>query len=254
MDLKLTDYKQFPSIPGIYKITNLINGKNYIGQAKNLKDRLSSHYFTYKRGDNKRMILYKALTKYGIENFSVSIIETIKEYDIVILNKLEIKYIEEFNSFGPTCYNQTKGGDGGVLGYKHKEYTIKKIGKLAKENYRKIHSNSFLWPRAKNWETGEEFIACTIKELGQLIGVTIDPILKCLNGKQNNIYGIWTFARNGEEFPKVTLKSNGQFVNKLEVQEVQQYYLEHPELTVKEIASHFKVCTKTIYNYKKKFK
>lgn len=254
MDLKLTDYKQFPSVSGIYKITNLINGKNYIGQAKNLKDRLSAHYFTYKRGDNERMILYKALVKYGIENFSVSILETIEQYDITVLDKLEIKYIKEYNSFGTSGYNQTKGGDGGVLGYKHTEETLKKMGEITKEHYRKRHSDSSLWPRAKNWKTGEEFTACTMKELGQLIGITRDPILKCLNGKQNNVYGIWTFARNGEEFPEVIISNDGQFTNKLEVQEVQQFCLKHPELTLKEVAKHFNVCPKTISNYKKKFK
>ena len=36
-------------------------------------------------------------------------------------SELEIKYIEEFNSYGATGYNQTKGGDGGVLGYKMTE-------------------------------------------------------------------------------------------------------------------------------------
>ena len=39
------------------------------------------------------MILYKALVKYGIENFSVSILETIEQYNITVLDKLEIKYI-----------------------------------------------------------------------------------------------------------------------------------------------------------------
>ena len=254
MEFKLTDYNQFPNISGIYKITNLVNGKNYIGQAKNLRIRLKAHYFMYKRGDNKRMILYKAITKYGVENFSVSIIDTIDNYDVAILDKLEMQYIEKYNSFGATGYNQTKGGDGGVLGYKHNEETLDKLAEITREHYRNSHSDKSLWPRAKNWITGEEFTACTMKELCKLTGLSRDSVLKCLTKKKNNIYGIWTFARNGEEFPKVTLKSNGQFINKLEVQEVQQYYLEHPELTIKAIASHFKVCPKTIYNYKKKFK
>lgn len=211
-------------------------------KQKNLRVRLKAHYFTYKRSGNKRMLLYKAITKYGIENFSVSIIETIDNYDVTILDKLEMQYIKKYNSFGATGYNQTKGGDGGVLGYRHNEETLDKLAEITRELYRSRHSDKSLWPRAKNWVTGKEFTACTMKELCKLTGLSRDSVLKCLTKKKNNVYGIWTFARNG------------QFVNKLEVQEVQQYYLEHPELTVKAIASHFKVCPKTIYNYKKKFK
>ena len=34
------------------------------------------------------------------------------------LDVLEVLYIETYNSYGKTGYNQTKGGDGGILGYK----------------------------------------------------------------------------------------------------------------------------------------
>ena len=252
MEFKLTDYAQFPNISGIYKITNLVNGKNYIGQAKNLRIRLKAHYFIYKRGGNKRMVLYKAITKYGVENFSVSIIETIDNYDVTILDKLEMKYIEKYNSFGATGYNQTKGGDGGVLGYRHNEETLDKLAEITRERYRSRHSDKSLWPRAKNWVTGKEFTACTMKELCKLTGLSRDSVLKCLTKKKNNVYGIWTFARNGEPFPEI--ESKPKIDKSSIIEEVFQYYIKHPELTRKEIAEYFHICSKTVSSYIKKYK
>ena len=60
---------------GIYKIENLINGKVYIGQSNNIERRFSQHQSSY---EQKRFLdkpLYKAFAKYGIENFSFTIIE-----------------------------------------------------------------------------------------------------------------------------------------------------------------------------------
>lgn len=208
------------------------------------------------------MILYKAITKYGIENFSVSIIETIDNYDVAILDKLEMQYIEKYNSFGATGYNQTKGGDGGVLGYRHNEETLNKLAEITRERYRSRHSDKSLWPRAKNWVTGKEFTACTMKELCKLTGLSRDSVLKCLTKKKNNVYGIWTFARNAEPFPEIesklnynpNLKSNpNKVITKLDIAEVYQYYIKHPELNRTEIAEYFHICTKTVSSYIKKY-
>lgn len=57
----------------IYKITNLINGKSYIGQTNDYKRRFREHREkNYKESDK---LLYKAFDKYGIENFSFEVIE-----------------------------------------------------------------------------------------------------------------------------------------------------------------------------------
>lgn len=54
---------------GIYKFTNLVNGKIYIGQSVDIERRLNEH----KRRNEQR--IDKAIKKYGFENFNFEIIE-----------------------------------------------------------------------------------------------------------------------------------------------------------------------------------
>lgn len=89
----------------IYKITNLINGKTYIGQHK-YKETPYDDYM------GSGVTLHKAYKKYGIENFTKDIIVANIENKETI-NKLEIKYIAfERTSNGNGCYNIADGGDG----------------------------------------------------------------------------------------------------------------------------------------------
>ena len=86
----------------IYKITNKVNGKFYIGKTtKTIEQRFQRHYHNHKTGST---YLYKSMRKYGFKNF---IIEAIEE--TVELNEREIFWISELSPH----YNMTKGGDGG---------------------------------------------------------------------------------------------------------------------------------------------
>ena len=63
---------------GIYSITNLINGKRYIGKSINLNGRLSSHKCSLRkdvRNKDTNRYLFNAVKKYGIENFNFEVIE-----------------------------------------------------------------------------------------------------------------------------------------------------------------------------------
>ncbi len=87
----------------IYKITNLIDGKNYVGQTINFNQRIGQH----KRG---KQFIDKAIQKYGWKNFTVEIVEECTSLEQ--LNKREIFWIAAFNSKVPNGYNLTDGGDG----------------------------------------------------------------------------------------------------------------------------------------------
>lgn len=94
---------------GIYKITNLLNGKCYIGQSKNIEGRFADHKRKWKcECDRKSRFLYQAIYKYGIENFSFEVLEECEEKK---LDELEIKYIAQYESFS-NGYNMTAGGGG----------------------------------------------------------------------------------------------------------------------------------------------
>lgn len=67
----------FPNCPGIYKITNIINNKCYIGQAFLLRKRIRQHYNLWTNPKIKKY-LYSSINKYGIENFKFELIETIQ--------------------------------------------------------------------------------------------------------------------------------------------------------------------------------
>lgn len=95
----------------IYKITNNINNKCYIGQTiKTPEERWKEHkqhaFGTHTNDVNKS--LYKAMRKYGIENFSFEVLQNnIETYEQ--LDKAEIYWIDFYNSF-VKGYNETFGG------------------------------------------------------------------------------------------------------------------------------------------------
>lgn len=94
----------------IYKITNKINDKIYVGQTiLPLSDRWSDHTRPH-RGKNKaRSAIALAIKKYGKENFSIEIIAY--GTSLENLNALEKQYIIEFSCLAPNGYNLSPGGD-----------------------------------------------------------------------------------------------------------------------------------------------
>ena len=93
---------------GIYKITNLINNKVYIGQSVEIERRWQKHKNYYKNKENHKYKIYRAMYKYGIENFSFEIIEICQPKQ---LNERQIYWISYYNSL-QNGYNMTSGGDG----------------------------------------------------------------------------------------------------------------------------------------------
>lgn len=77
---------------GIYKITNKINGKIYIGQSMNIERRLKEHMKLIKEGSKG---WYKEAKETGIENFTF---EVIQECPVEELNDMEDYYIKKYKA------------------------------------------------------------------------------------------------------------------------------------------------------------
>lgn len=91
---------------GIYKITNKVNGHSYIGQSVHITVRWKDHRSAAFNPASPcyEYPLYRAIRKYGIENFSFEVLE---ECSINDLNKQEGYWVAKYNPE----YNQTLGGD-----------------------------------------------------------------------------------------------------------------------------------------------
>jgi group I intron endonuclease len=97
----------------IYLITNVVNGKKYIGQTTATCKR---RYNAHKRAAfscQSQLPLHRAMRKYSINNFSVEMIE--KCNSIESLNAAESKWIAKLETFGPGGYNCTTGGEGFIV-------------------------------------------------------------------------------------------------------------------------------------------
>lgn len=112
----------------IYKITNLINGKIYVGKTiKSIQERFKEHI--KKASQHPNRYLYDAMNHYGCENF---FIESIEECEDTFLDEREIFWIKKLNATNPQIgYNLTNGGEGGNtwLLNPHKNKTGEKIRK-----------------------------------------------------------------------------------------------------------------------------
>lgn len=97
----------------IYKLTNLKNGKIYIGQTVgSLGKRWNEHSTSMKNSP-----LYNAFRKYGKDSFKIEVV--CSALDPSYLNELEQHFIKYFNSFHPNGYNLTSGGDSAYTRSEH---------------------------------------------------------------------------------------------------------------------------------------
>ena len=94
---------------GIYKFTNMVNGKIYIGRAVDIDRRYREHN---RRNEQQ---IDKAIKKYGIERFNFEIIELCEPER---LNELEVYWIAYYNCIVPNGYNCNFGG-GTAIGEDH---------------------------------------------------------------------------------------------------------------------------------------
>lgn len=94
---------------GIYKITNKVNGKIYIGQSINIEKRIHEHFWkaSCEKDVSFNSILHIAIRKYGKEQF---ITEVLEECSVEELDDKEKYYIHYYNSITPNGYNILSGG------------------------------------------------------------------------------------------------------------------------------------------------
>jgi len=140
---------------GIYKITNKINGKCYIGKSVDIHHRWISH-----KSDSRLIeeggdtyAVHCAIRKYGIKNFSFEIIEKCMPEQLEEKEKIWIKY---YNSYD-TGYNETYGGEGGLKYDYHYIYKLWNEGFTNKEICEKLKCGDQVVTRAfRLYDVSEE--------------------------------------------------------------------------------------------------
>ena len=122
----------------IYKITNKVNGKSYIGQTiQNVKERFYQHCATKCSQAILNMVIHKAITKYGKSNFTIEVIEEVESANLNDRERYWIRYYDSYNN----GYNSTEGGQDGIKLFKNldtesivREYksgkSLREIGRL----------------------------------------------------------------------------------------------------------------------------
>ena len=108
------DIVDFQMYGYIYKTTNILNGKSYIGKHK-------CDHFDFDSYKGSGTILADAFKKYGKENFKTELLNSVNGIPVICkseeeLNRSERYYIEYFNcTSDPNYYNYIGGGTGGDI-------------------------------------------------------------------------------------------------------------------------------------------
>jgi group I intron endonuclease len=121
----------------IYRVTNTINNKVYIGktECEPSTKRWKGHLTAARNPKDKdhNIYFYKAIRKYGQENFKFEVIDEF--YDADSLFRAEILYIQKYKSKNDKYgYNLTDGGDGGS-GFKFSEEVKKTLNQDKKTKF-----------------------------------------------------------------------------------------------------------------------
>ena len=120
-------YKQLKGKAVVYLFINNLTSKLYVGSSIVLSKRMASHFYHANSNKDTNIILYRAMIKYKLENFSLAILEFCKS-DIIVCSDLEKKWID----FYKPDYNVLKI-PGSSSGFRHSIDTINKLKQLFKK-------------------------------------------------------------------------------------------------------------------------
>lgn len=209
----------------IYKITNQVNNKVYIGlTTETLQKRWIGHKQASKTCERH---LYKSMRKYGLDNFTIEEIDSTDNFQI--LGQLERKYIKEYNSQNPQFgYNITAGGESNQLDANPRaKLSVEEIIQI-----REIYAMCEL--RCKDcWKLYQDRISFSaFQKIWE--GVTWTSILPEVYTETNMAIHSQQTANNGS--------SNGNAIySDEEVLEIRKYYVNHTlEETFKKYGSKSK--------------
>lgn len=227
----------------IYKITNKVNGKAYIGQTiQPVEDRWKQHISSaFKENDDKKYAIHYALKKYGAENFDFTVIEEINDE---LLNVREIYWIKEFNTHysGGKGYNLTYGGEGGrtadsdeIIKYWNKGLTItqivketgysqptvslhlKELGIKSEDIYLRwtLYNSNYFSKTVYQYDLKGNLIRewPSIISITKELGYQKSEICNCLNFKNRSGYGyLWVYNKN--DIDKALARYNDNYYKK----------------------------------------
>lgn len=196
----------------VYKITNKINGKVYIGLTTTpLKERWRNHIVSV--GRVKRP-LYNSMKKYGVENFLIEEID--RSNDFEELGKLERKYIEEYDSTNPEHgYNLTFGGESNQLdGNPRAKLTVDDV-----KNIRRIYSECTIGCK-DCWEMYSDRISYSAFEKIYEGTTWRDVMPEVYTEKAKLFHRTKLKAAYGEKNTNAILTDN-------EINEIREYYTTH---------------------------
>lgn len=195
----------------IYKITNIVNNKIYIGQTDNLERRKREHKAELIRGKHSNGYLQNSFNYHGIDNFSI---EIIGEYPVADLDEKEREWIKHYNSCDKNAgYNFTPGGgslrgsENPFYGEKHTVETRKKMSNSRKGKYtgENNHFSRMDFRGAKNGFYGKKHTDEIKREMSkQRKGL--------FAGSKNYFYGK---SFKGEEHPMYGEKHTDESINKM---------------------------------------
>lgn len=105
---------------GIYKITNLINGKFYIGQSVDVNNRL----YVHQTDRNSGHAIDTAIAKYGKENFSYEVLEKCEQEDLLVRERYWAEEVFHGECYAPKGYNICRTGIGSIKINPISRYTL----------------------------------------------------------------------------------------------------------------------------------
>lgn len=198
----------------IYKITNLVNNKVYIGQTRRSVEERWRDHCTLTKSKHKSLIRL-AIAKYGQDSFKVEIIDFCSSLDE--LNIKEQTRIEEFSSLSPNGYNLDLGGRSKIVHEEsRKKMSLAKLGKSNPHTEQSKKKLSLIKFGVKFTENHKLALSKARKDKKQVkcinngviysstcdaakaLNLTTQNISQCLHGKRKSTHGFQFEAVNAK--------------------------------------------------------